>query len=54
MTTNSEKRSWIPLLAATAGMVLVTVGALMVMILGALFVVSFLPKVEVQAGAGHH
>jgi predicted MFS family arabinose efflux permease len=31
-----------------------TMGVLMVLILGALFVVSFLPKVEVQAGAGHH
>ena len=31
-----------------------TMGVLIALILGALFVVSFLPKVEVQAGAGHH
>jgi len=31
-----------------------TMGVLMVLILAALLVVSFLPKVEVQAGAGHH
>ena len=31
-----------------------TMGGLIALILGALFVVSFLPKVEVQAGAGHH
>ena len=30
-----------------------TMGVLMVLILGALLAVSFLPKVEVQAGAGH-
>ena len=31
-----------------------TMGVLIALILGALFVVSFLPKVEVQSGAGHH
>ena len=31
-----------------------TMGVLIALILGALFVVSFLPKVEVQADAGHH
>ncbi|MGB3647367.1 MAG: hypothetical protein WBD61_09900 [Desulfobulbales bacterium] len=31
-----------------------TMGGLIALILGALFVVSFLPKVEVQADAGHH
>ena len=30
-----------------------TMGILMVLVLGALFAVSFLPRVEVQAGAGH-
>jgi len=31
-----------------------TMGVLIALILGALFVVSFLPRVEVQGGAGHH
>lgn len=31
-----------------------TLGVLIVLILAALFVVSFLPRVKVQAGAGHH
>ena len=31
-----------------------TLGVLIALILGALFLVSFLPKVEVKAGAGHH
>ena len=30
-----------------------TMGVLMALILGALFVISFLPKVEVQAESGH-
>ena len=31
-----------------------TMGGVIALIMGALFVVSFLPKVEVQADAGHH
>jgi hypothetical protein len=32
----------------------ITLAILIVMVLSCLFIVSFLPKVEVQAGAGHH